>query len=115
MQIVLRAEKRMFRLVAHDSEIMPRKPGPTHELNRSGVGQGFFHSGTVDVTLHFRPELLLTDTTQVVPYRDFVRRSIERHEILLKRDLIKQRIVTDDGVVEIKPDAHVVMPCARRQ
>src|SRR6266705_5177231 len=96
----------MARLVAYDGQMYPLGLGPGEKIDRAGIGDRIIHARTIDIALHFRPNIFLAGLPQVVAHAQLGRRKFGWNQISLEGYLVEKRIVADDGVVKIDADAH---------
>src|SRR5258706_1299729 len=106
MQIIRMAQKGTTCHVAYDSQVYALGSGPGEKIYRTRLSDRVVHARTIDVTLHFRPSVLLAGLAQVVAHAQLGRRKVGRDQAALEGYPVEKRVVADDGVVEIDADAH---------
>src|SRR6185437_13238123 len=106
VQIARLAQIRCARLVADDAHgdlaLMQSPERIEHAFERLGIED----ARAIDDALQQRPVVLAADRPQIVAHGDLVPRRIRRNPGAFERDLMKQRVVADQRVVEIQAKQH---------
>jgi len=97
--------------VADDAKFNAVFASPLHKFNNARVRLGFRHACAVDVALHFSPHVFLADGAKMVAHSQLRARDGGWHCFLFCCYLVKQRVVTDNGIVKVDADQHERAPC----
>ena len=102
VQIVRFADERVVGLVANNVDRDAVFAAGAKKIPDTGKRIGLSHTWAIDVALQGGPLGFASGSTEMVTDSNFVGGNTGGYEPAFRRDAMEERVVADDGIVEIK-------------
>src|SRR5262245_22218123 len=106
VQVVGGTPKRMAGFVTDNTERQTTFFTAHEKFQHAGKWVSLLHTGSIDVTLQCRPDILQTTLAQMITYLALAGRDSWDEQAPLHSDAMEELIVADNGIVKVNPDQH---------